>query len=144
MGTDSRMTSASERSTRTLRPARSPPACVEVWPPNIRTRSDPTWRNAVRRARWKPSPYEYRMTKHATPQARLVVVRMLRRRLNRNACPASWNTELTVMGHQPCGADPLFRAGPPGPALAASEQADQGVGRGPGGPPHNRANAHTP
>jgi len=31
-------------------------------------------------SQWKPSPYEYRMTKHATPQARLVVVRMLRRR----------------------------------------------------------------
>ena len=35
-----------------------------------------------------------------------------------------------------CGADALVRAGPPGPAFPASEQADQGVGRGPGGPPH--------
>jgi dihydrolipoamide dehydrogenase len=34
------------------------------------------------------------------------------------------------------GADALVRAGPPGPALRSSEQADQGVGRGPGGPPH--------
>src|SRR5438874_3821290 len=31
-----------------------------------------------------------------------------------------------------CGADPLVRAGRPRPA-----EADQGVGRGPGGPPHN-------
>jgi hypothetical protein len=44
-----------------------------------------------------------------------------------------------------CGADPLVRAGPPGPALrlveaASSErgEADRGVGRGPGGPPHDR------
>src|SRR5260370_19039046 len=35
-----------------------------------------------------------------------------------------------------CGADALVRAGPPGPALPMSDQADQGVGRGPGGPPH--------
>jgi hypothetical protein len=34
------------------------------------------------------------------------------------------------------GADALVRAGPPGPALSVFEQADQGVGRGPGGPPH--------
>ncbi|HEV3200950.1 MAG TPA: dihydrolipoyl dehydrogenase [Bryobacteraceae bacterium] len=34
------------------------------------------------------------------------------------------------------GADALVRAGPPGPALRSSEQADQGGGRGPGGPPH--------
>ena len=34
------------------------------------------------------------------------------------------------------GADALVRAGPPGPALPAFEQADQGVGCGPGGPPH--------
>lgn len=43
-----------------------------------------------------------------------------------------------------CGADPLVRAGPPGPALRSTNggpiqlrQADGGVGRGPGGPPHN-------
>src|SRR5258708_6385907 len=42
------------------------------------------------------------------------------------------------------GADPLVRAGPPGPALLSTrsgssrtEQADEGVGRGPGGPPHS-------
>jgi hypothetical protein len=37
------------------------------------------------------------------------------------------------------GADPLVRAGPPGPALRASSishQADEGVGCGPGGPSH--------
>jgi hypothetical protein len=37
------------------------------------------------------------------------------------------------------GAEPLVCAGPPGPALRASSisyQADEGVGRGPGGPPH--------
>src|SRR5207302_3316543 len=41
----------------------------------------------------------------------------------------------------PSGADPLVRAGPPGPACrelsADSPQADEGVGRGPGGPPHS-------
>src|ERR1035438_10095884 len=43
------------------------------------------------------------------------------------------------------GADPLVRAGPPGPALTAMNQvlepphqADGGVGRGPGGPPHHQ------
>ena len=43
----------------------------------------------------------------------------------------------------PGGADPLVRAGPPGPALRSKDQvparqwqADGGVGRGPGGPPH--------
>ncbi len=36
-----------------------------------------------------------------------------------------------------CGADPLVRAGPPGPACCSlTEQADVGVGCGPGGPPH--------
>jgi hypothetical protein len=42
------------------------------------------------------------------------------------------------------GADPLVRAGPPGPAsfdneirLVHGEQADEGVGCGPGGPPHS-------
>jgi hypothetical protein len=37
------------------------------------------------------------------------------------------------------GADPLIRAGPPGPALPqidTSGEADEGVGCGPGGPPH--------
>jgi len=34
------------------------------------------------------------------------------------------------------GADAPVRAGPPGPALPAFEQADRGVGCGPGGPPH--------
>jgi bifunctional non-homologous end joining protein LigD len=34
------------------------------------------------------------------------------------------------------GADAPVRAGLPGPALPVFEQADQGVGRGPGGPPH--------
>src|ERR1035441_4227077 len=38
------------------------------------------------------------------------------------------------------GADPLVRAGPPGPAVSSidkyQQQADVGVGRGPGGPPH--------
>jgi hypothetical protein len=37
------------------------------------------------------------------------------------------------------GADPLVRAGPPGPATSSidqyQQQADVGVGRGPGGPP---------
>jgi hypothetical protein len=37
-------------------------------------------------------------------------------------------------------ADPLVRAGPPGPAASSidkyQQQADVGVGRGPGGPPH--------
>ena len=44
-----------------------------------------------------------------------------------------------------CRADPLVRAGPPGPAadqrnqlLTANDQADGGVGRGPGGPPNKR------
>ena len=40
------------------------------------------------------------------------------------------------VAHQAGGADALVRAGPPGPALRPSAQADQGVGRGPGGPPH--------
>jgi hypothetical protein len=35
------------------------------------------------------------------------------------------------------GADPLVRTGPPGPAATAyTEHADEGVGCGPGGPPH--------
>ena len=45
--------------------------------------------------------------------------------------------------NHPCGADPLVRAGPPGPAFALranirpwSKEAYEGVGRGPGGPPH--------
>jgi predicted TIM-barrel fold metal-dependent hydrolase len=42
---------------------------------------------------------------------------------------------LDHVGH--CGADPLVRAGPPGPAILAGQEADEGVGRGPGGPPHN-------
>jgi hypothetical protein len=43
-----------------------------------------------------------------------------------------------------CGADPLVRAGPPGPALRSDEsascdprKADRGIGRGPAGPPHS-------
>jgi len=41
-----------------------------------------------------------------------------------------------------CGADPLVRAGPPGPALSpATDQADGAVGRGPGGPPHIESGA---
>src|SRR5580693_9996385 len=42
-----------------------------------------------------------------------------------------------------CGADPLVCAGPPGPALRPTKSAScnsegpTGVGRGPGGPPHN-------
>ncbi len=37
-----------------------------------------------------------------------------------------------------CGADPLVRAGPPGPALSPpNNQAGEGAGRGPGGPPHS-------
>ena len=37
------------------------------------------------------------------------------------------------------GADALVRTGRPGPALSpATDQADGGVGRGPGGPPHTR------
>jgi hypothetical protein len=51
------------------------------------------------------------------------------------------------MGLQPIqsasGADPLVRAGPPGPATSSidkyQQQADVGVGRGPGGPPHECA-----
>jgi hypothetical protein len=38
------------------------------------------------------------------------------------------------------GADPLVCAGPPGPGLrvsSISHQADEGVGCGPGGPPHS-------
>jgi hypothetical protein len=38
--------------------------------------------------------------------------------------------------NQNVGRTPSSAPDPPGPALAASEQADQGVGRGPGGPPH--------
>jgi hypothetical protein len=38
------------------------------------------------------------------------------------------------------GRTPLVRAGPPGPAASSidkyHQQADEGVGRGPGGPPH--------
>ena len=34
------------------------------------------------------------------------------------------------------GADAPVRTGPPGPALPVFEQVDQGVDRGPGGPPH--------
>src|ERR1035438_4857570 len=38
------------------------------------------------------------------------------------------------------GADPLVRAGPPGPGASSIDkyqlQTDVGVGRGPGGPPH--------
>ena len=43
------------------------------------------------------------------------------------------------------GADPLVRAGPPGPPFPLMNQADGynhladgGVGRGPGGPPHGK------
>jgi len=34
------------------------------------------------------------------------------------------------------GADALVCAGPRGPAFRVFEMADQGIGRGPGGPPH--------
>src|ERR1035441_3807382 len=51
--------------------------------------------------------------------------------------PPSWNSESSWGG-------PLVRAGPPGPAfrtknqaLASLREADVGVGRGPGGPPHD-------
>ena len=47
-----------------------------------------------------------------------------------------WNDNLRPAG----GADPLVRAGPPGPATSSidkyQQQADVGVGLGPGGPPH--------
>jgi hypothetical protein len=50
-------------------------------------------------------------------------------------------TELGAWLSKPHGrADPLVRAGPPGPAahsIAESQQAGQGAGRGPGGPPHD-------
>jgi hypothetical protein len=50
--------------------------------------------------------------------------------------PIQWNENLPPAG----GADPLVRAGPPGPAASSidkyQQQADVGVGRGPGGPPH--------
>ena len=43
-----------------------------------------------------------------------------------------------------CGADPLVRAGPPGPAFSLIHgQADGGVGRGPGGPPHGAVQGET-
>src|SRR6266853_318105 len=35
-----------------------------------------------------------------------------------------------------CRADPLVRAGPPGPAVRATKRAGQGAGCGPGGPPY--------
>ena len=44
------------------------------------------------------------------------------------------------LGKASGGADPLVRAGPPGPATSSidqyQQQADVGVDRGPGGPPH--------
>ena len=54
------------------------------------------------------------------------------------------NAEVVCSGFG--GADPMVRAGPPGPASRAQNQAstdhdkaDGGVGRGPGGPPHNQS-----
>jgi hypothetical protein len=50
--------------------------------------------------------------------------------------PIQRNENLRAAG----GADPLVRAGPPGPAASSidkyQQQADVGVGCGPGGPPH--------
>ena len=50
--------------------------------------------------------------------------------------PIQWNENLRPAS----GVDPLVRAGPPGPATSSidkyQQQADVGVGRGPGGPPH--------
>ena len=58
-----------------------------------------------------------------------------------NARDFSQNLEFRIE----CGADALVRAGPPGPAFSLMNQAhlchaqaDEGVGRGPGGPPHNK------
>src|ERR1019366_7366024 len=52
------------------------------------------------------------------------------------ACSPSDGMKTSANG----GADPLVRAGPPGPAASSidkyQQQADVGVGRGPGGPPH--------
>jgi hypothetical protein len=52
------------------------------------------------------------------------------------ACSPSNGMKTSANG----GADPLVRAGPPGPAASSidkyQQQADVGVGRGPGGPPH--------
>jgi len=50
--------------------------------------------------------------------------------------PAATLEDAALMTCTPslCGADPLVRAGPPGPA--SDPEADEGVGRGPGGPPH--------
>jgi len=45
------------------------------------------------------------------------------------------------------GADPLIRAGPPGPAFPQidnSEEADEGVGCGPEGPPHKTSEVRAP
>jgi hypothetical protein len=55
-GTDVRISSTSETSRRILRPARSPPAWLEVRPPSSSTRSCPTVMNARRKAMWKPLP----------------------------------------------------------------------------------------
>jgi hypothetical protein len=45
-------------------------------------------------------------------------------------CPTKQRSRNQTWGGRP------VRAGPPGPALPVFEQVDQGVDRGPGGPPH--------
>jgi len=58
------------------------------------------------------------------------------------AAPMKIGAQLAKLPHRAAepqpkrGANALVRAGPPGPAFHVFEQADQGVGRGPGGPPH--------
>ena len=62
------------------------------------------------------------------------LARLEERRCHRRAaCQAAPQSSIAATK---CGADALVRAGPPSPAFPASEQTDQGVGRGPGGPPH--------
>src|SRR5713226_1471795 len=55
---------------------------------------------------------------------------------------AAADVESKLRHHANCGADALVRAGPPGPAAVRIElKADEGVGRGPGGPPHGATGA---
>ena len=52
----------------------------------------------------------------------------------------AWLAKAAAGNQVCCGADPLVRAGPPGPAAhnaAESQQAGQGAGSGLGGPPHD-------
>ena len=92
--------------------------------------------NGITRPDWTTLPKGYKQAGDAggTRSTRR------RSRFNRYLLSALWRARPRPPSRRSfvevCGADALVRAGPPGPAFARKPKADEGVGRGPGGPPH--------